>query len=332
MVQTSRRLLPDIPPEAQRLKYHLMAEVVGQNEAVDAVVGVYGMWMAGLAPTNRPVGTFLFLGPTGTGKTHLVEETAVGLHSSVGAMIKIDCAEFQHGHEVAKLVGSPPGYLGHKETLPVLGQGKLTAVTSDRCPISLVLFDEVDKANDAVWNLLLGIMDKATLTLGDNSKVSFRNSMVFMTANTGSREMERLTGAEGVGFTPRAEVDPEKLISTAQGAMRRKFTPEFINRVDKVCVFNTLTQEQLFRILDLELNVLQKQVLGTPTPLVVSVEDGAREELLRAGTDARYGARGLKREIDRLIKEPLANLMAGGQVNKGDVVKVKWGEGMEFWV
>jgi len=197
--------------------------------------GLYQIFLAGMNPPNRPIGTMLFLGPTGSGKTRVIEAAAEVLYGDSNAIVKIDCAEFQHSHEIAKLIGSPPGYLGHRETSPMLTQENLDRMHTDDMKISLVLFDEIEKASDSLWQLLLGILDKATLTLGDNRRVDFSHAMVIMTSNLGAREMSELISG-GIGFAPGKgakhpdnDVD-QKIYRTAVEAARRKFSPEFMNR------------------------------------------------------------------------------------------------------
>ena len=190
------------------------------------------------------MGNLLFLGPTGAGKTRVVEATAEVLFGDPRAVIKVDCAEFQHSHEIAKLIGSPPGYLGHRETHPLITQEALAQYHTEKLKISFLLFDEIEKASDALWQLLLGILDKATLTLGDNRRVDLSQTMIFMTSNLGGGEItELMTG--GMGFAPllrpetQAGLD-EKVERTASEAAKRKFAPEFMNRIDKVVVFHPL--------------------------------------------------------------------------------------------
>src|SRR5450432_3724164 len=178
--------------EAGVLETNLKRLIVGQDEAIQQIVNIYQMHLTGMSAPGRPIGNFLFLGPTGSGKTRIVEATAEALVKNPRAVIKIDCGEFQHSHEIAKLIGSPPGYLGHRETRPLLCQEVLVQHHTDTMQISLVLFDEIEKASDALWNLLLGILDKATLTLGDNRKVDFSRCMIFMTSNVGAAEMSSL--------------------------------------------------------------------------------------------------------------------------------------------
>jgi ATP-dependent Clp protease ATP-binding subunit ClpB len=313
--------------QAEDLENQLRHLVVGQDEAIHQIVRVYQTHVAGLSPAGRPIGNFLFLGPTGSGKTRVVEATAECLLKSPRSIIKIDCAEFQHSHEIAKLIGSPPGYLGHRETHPLLSQEALNQHHTDKVKLSFVLFDEIEKASDAVWNLLLGILDKATLTLGDNRRVDFSAAMVFLTGNLGAAEMSSVLSPR-LGFHVPSFEDNTKLgarISDAGiGAARRKFTPEFINRLDKIVVFKSLGAEELRRIVDIELEMVQRriQTAAADKPFLVNVTDAAREFMLLEGTDFRYGARHLKRAIERLLVQPLSNLMASGQIRRGDCIRV----------
>jgi len=280
-------------------------------------------------PSNRPIGTMLFLGPTGSGKTRVVEAAAEVLFGDPHAIVKIDCAEFQHSHEIAKLIGSPPGYLGHRETSPILTQENLDRMHTKDTKLTLVLFDEIEKASDSLWRLLLGILDKATLTLGDNRRVDFSRAIVIMTSNLGAREMSELISG-GIGFAPgNATTDPlssevdQKLFRTAVEAARRKFLPEFMNRIDKVVVFRGLQEHDLRQILDLELQALQDRIIRTAsTKIFFHCSDAAKELLLREGIDRQYGARSLKRSIEIFLVQPLSNLMATGQVAFGDSVYV----------
>lgn len=317
--------------EAEALESKLRQRVIGQDEAVREIVGVYQTYLAGLTTPARPIGSFLFLGPTGSGKTRTVEAVAEALAGDARAVIKIDCAEYQHGHEIAKLVGSPPGYLGHRETHPLLSQEALNQYQTETLKLSFVLFDEIEKASDALWNLLLGILDKATLTLGDNRRVDFSRTMIFMTGNLGAREIESLVRPK-LGFAPAAYVSSDlsteedtRISQVGIEAARRRFSPEFMNRLDKVVVFNPLGQADLRAILALELDLLRDRIysaIGTTT-VSIRVSDEAREFLLREGTDPRYGARHLKRTLERLLVQPLANLIATSQIQAGDSIQVE---------
>jgi ATP-dependent Clp protease ATP-binding subunit ClpB len=320
--------------EAGKLAGGLHQRIVGQDEAIDAVVSAYQTHMAGMNSPGRPIGNFLFLGPTGSGKTRLVEAMAESLLGSASAVLKIDCAEFQHSHEIAKLIGSPPGYLGHRETSPLLSQETLNQYQTDQVKLSFVLFDEIEKASAAVWNLLLGILDKATLTLGDNRHVDFSRSMIFMTSNLGVAEMTSILRPRpgfAAGETERQrkakgldERAAEKVSRVGLEAARRKFSPEFMNRLDKVVVFKPLGDGELRQILDLELNQLQQRILTSAqaVPFAFSLTGDAKDFLIREGTDAKYGARHLKRAIDRALVQPLSNLIATGQVRAGDSIRV----------
>jgi ATP-dependent Clp protease ATP-binding subunit ClpA len=256
------------------------------------------------------------------------------------AVIKIDCAEFQHSHEIAKLIGSPPGYLGHRETHPLLSQEVLNQYHTDKMKLSFVLFDEIEKASDALWNLLLGILDKGTLTLGDNRRVDFSRALIFMTSNLGAAEMGSIL-RPSLGF---AACEVERLQAAGIGneelntkisragveAARRKFTPEFMNRIDKTVVFRPLGEPELRRILTIELGMVQQRIFNSLSgaPFVFSLTDSARDFLLREGTDLKYGARHLKRAIDRNLVHPLSNLIATGQVRGGDLIRVDCDSGV----
>jgi ATP-dependent Clp protease ATP-binding subunit ClpB len=315
-------------PRAQDFEERLGARIVGQERAVRRMRGLYQIFLAGMNPMNRPIGTMLFLGPTGSGKTRVIEAAAEVLFGDTNGVVKIDCAEFQHSHEIAKLIGSPPGYLGHRETSPMLTQENLDRTHTDELKLTLVLFDEIEKASDALWQLLLGILDKATLTLGDNRRVDFSKCMVVLTSNLGAREMSELISG-GIGFAPGkgvknpdSDVD-QKIYRTAVEAARRKFSPEFMNRIDKVVVFRSLKEHHLRAILDLELQSVQDRIMmSAGTKFVFQCSDEAKDMLLHEGIDYKYGARHLKRSIERFLVYPLSNLVATGQIGLGDLVQV----------
>lgn len=322
--------------DAEKLNHDLHKRIVGQEDAIQEIVSIYQTFLAGMSSPGRPIGNLLFLGPTGSGKTRLVEATAESMLGDMRAVIKIDCAEFQHSHEIAKLIGSPPGYLGHRETHPLLSQEVLNQYHTDKFKVSFVLFDEIEKASDALWNLLLGILDKATLTLGDNRRVDFSRAMIFMTSNLGATEMGSIlrpnlgfSTAESDRRNREGTVDPsmkDKISRSAMESARRKFSPEFMNRLDKVVVFRPLGTPELQEILNIELNVLQQRVFNSSStmPFVFKVAPAARAYLLTEGTDLKYGARHLKRAIERALVHPLSNLVASGQVRGGDLIKVDY--------
>ena len=252
--------------EAEALETRLRQLVIGQDDATAKIVEAYQAFRTGMSPAGRPVGNFLFLGPTGSGKTRIVEATAEALLKDPGGVVKIDCAEYQHSHEIAKLIGSPPGYLGHRETHPMLSQEALNRRYTEDLKLSFVLFDEIEKASDSLWNLLLGILDKATLTLGDNRRVDFSQCMIFMTSNLGAADMSALA-APRLGFHVACSGDGAskaklngKLAAAGVAAARRRFTPEFMNRLDHIVVFRPLGTPELRRIIDIELDVVQQRI------------------------------------------------------------------------
>jgi len=316
-------------PRAKEFEDKLSGLIVGQERAVRRVSGLFQIYLAGMNNPSRPLGTMLFLGPTGSGKTRVVEAAAEVLFGEPHSVVKIDCAEFQHSHEIAKLIGSPPGYLGHRETSPMLTQENLDKAHTDDTKLTFVLFDEIEKASDSLWQLLLGILDKATLTLGDNRRVDFSKTVVIMTSNLGAREMSDMISG-GIGFAPTKtdktrednEIDT-KIYRTALEAAKRKFSPEFMNRIDKVVVFRSLKEHHLRKILDIELKAVQDRITESAgTKFIFECTDPAKEFLLGEGIDLKYGARHLKRAIERFLVYPLSNLVATQQVETGDFVMV----------
>ncbi|MBZ5720186.1 MAG: AAA family ATPase [Acidobacteriia bacterium] len=342
---TSVRELADVPAldvtrhgEATReFEAFLRSKIVGQEPAIEAVTELYQMFLVGMAPPDRPVGNLLFLGPTGSGKTYVVEVVAEALFGNSHAFIKVDCAEFQEHHEISKLIGSPPGYIGHMHTPPLLTQEALSRWHTDKLKLTLLLFDEVEKASEALWQLLLGILDKASLTLGDNSHVDLSQCLIFMTSNLGATEMSGLAEG-GLGFAAqKPQVDAsldEKISRTATEAARRKFSPEFMNRLDKVVVFKTLRPEQLEQILELELTKVQQRITRAvgQSHFTFRCAPDVKSWLLKEGTDPKYGARHLKRVIERNLVYALANLVATGQVASGDCIEIRMkpGGGLAF--
>jgi ATP-dependent Clp protease ATP-binding subunit ClpB len=311
----------------RKLEIFLRSRIVGQDAAIEAVVELYQMLLVGMSAPDRPVGNLLFLGPTGSGKTYVIEVLAEALFGNPHAFVKIDSAEFQQQHEIAKLIGSPPGYIGHMHTPPMLTQEALARWQTENLKLTLLLFDEIEKASEALWQLLLGILDKASLTLGDNSHVDFSQCMIFMTSNLGATEMSNLAEG-GIGFSAQMPLASEnfdaKISRTATEAARRKFSPEFMNRLDRVVVFKTLRPEQLQQILDLELAKVQERITRAvgKSHFTFTCTPEVKKWLLTEGTDPKYGARHLKRVIERNIVYGLANLVATGQVKSGDSVTV----------
>lgn len=330
-MSTSVRLQPKgiLDPHRQtsascQFELALRQQIVGQDDAVEALVELYQVFCAGLNPSGRPIGNLLFLGPTGVGKTRIVEAAAEILFGDSRALIKVDCAEFQHSHEISKLIGSPPGYLGHRETHPLITQEALTKSHRGELKLSFLLLDEIEKASEALWQLLLGILDKGTLTLGDNRRVDLSQTIIFMTSNVGAVQLTELIRG-GMGFVhPSGQAINHldtKMERTAIEAARRKFSPEFINRLDKLVVFHPLKRSQLQEVLQVELRKVQTRVSSaTGNPFRFRITEQARQLLIDEGTDQRYGARHLNRAIERFLIHPLARLLATDQLRPGDLL------------
>jgi ATP-dependent Clp protease ATP-binding subunit ClpA len=298
------------------------SRIVGQPEATEVLANILENHFAGLCDPTRPAGNALFLGPTGTGKTRTVEAMCEGLFGDSRACIKIDCAEFQHSHEIAKLIGSPPGYLGHRETHPVLTQEALNLYHRPGLELGVVLFDEIEKASDALWQLLLGILDKATLTLGDNRTVSFAKTIIIMTSNLGTSEMsDMVKGGFGFRASKPAEVSDKRIEAAAMSACRKKFTPEFMNRIDNTVVFHTLTEDNIKQIMGIEMGLVQSMMWAVGKFLYY-VTPAVKEALMKEGYSKEYGARHLKRAIERHIRLPLARLLGSKQIDPTDRVSI----------
>jgi ATP-dependent Clp protease ATP-binding subunit ClpA len=316
-------------PRGAKMAAQLAERVIGQPESLDAIIPYIQMYQAGLAPEGRPVGVFLLLGPTGTGKTRTVEALAEVLHGNAKNVLRIDCGEYQMEHEVAKLIGAPPGYLGHRETQPLLTQVKLNAVMSEQNNLSIVLFDEIEKAAGSLQRLLLGVLDKATLRLGDNSTVNFERTLIFLTSNLGAREMARELRPEfGLETATVRSIDEgrsgaKRLETVAVAAAKRKFAPEFVNRIDLMLTYQALDAAALEKILELQVRSLQEHLdrrLGERS-FLVELPKRSRQFLLRHGTSVEYGARELKRTMHRFVMQPLAALVAEGRIAPNAVVR-----------
>ena len=306
----------------------LSQKVVGQSAAVTHIVPFLQLAQAGLSPRGRPIGVFLLLGPTGTGKTRTVEVLAEVLHGSDKRFLRVNCGEFQMEHDIAKLIGAPPGYIGHRETVPVLTHENLKAVTSEYSDVSIVLFDEIEKAAPSLTPLLLGILDRATLRLADNNDVNFEHALIFMTSNLGAHEMMNELNPS-FGFqgeaSQRLEEAGVKLQSIALGAVRRRFSPEFVNRIDVIVTYQPLDEGALRTILDHQIHELQEHINSALADrwFEIEVPEECRRFLLQKGTSVRYGARELKRTIHRHLMQPLATMVASGEIEPGSLVRAE---------
>jgi ATP-dependent Clp protease ATP-binding subunit ClpA len=305
----------------------LASKVIGQPGALDAIIPSVQLHLSGLAPEGRPVGVFLLLGPTGTGKTRTVEALAEVLHGDPLKILRIECGEFQSDHEIAKLIGAPPGYVGHAESTPRLTQGALAEVLSPGCELALVLFDEIEKAAPAMTQLLLGILDRAELRLGDGTRVDFSDAIIFLTSNLGAREMLNELNPS-LGFNTGISRDPEEIRTSLERigrhAVRKHFSPEFVNRIDAVVTYRPLEVSSVVAILEQQIAELQQHVhtrLGRSS-FEIEVAPAARYFLIEHGTSAEYGARELRRIVHRHLTQPLAALVANGEVEPGSVVTV----------
>lgn len=317
-----RVIRPTEEPAPADVAAGLSERIIGQPHAIEQIVPFVKTFQANLAPEARPAGVFLLLGPTGTGKTRTVEALAEVLHSSNRHMLKVDCGEYQMEHEVAKLIGAPPGYLGHRETHPVLTQAKLSAITTDRCGLSIVLFDEIEKAAPSMARLLLGILDKGTLRLGDNTVVNFEKSIIFLTSNVGARSiMKQLQPSFGFHSEEDGEAAPDlaKLDTIALNAARKQFSPEFMNRLDAVIAYHPLASTSMKKILDLQLAQLQTHLLRRlgMRGFKLVVQNKAKLFLLNRGASVQYGAREMKRAVHKYLAQPIALMVSEGQVPAG---------------
>jgi ATP-dependent Clp protease ATP-binding subunit ClpB len=322
--------------KASALAARFENRIIGQSVAKEKLVNVIEKFNSGMFDRTKPIASLLFLGPTGSGKTATVEAFVEGLFHSPIRMMKVDCAEFQHSHEIAKLVGSPPGYLGHRETHPYFTNASVTAARSDASGkdiqgFTVILFDEIEKASDALWNLLLGILDKGTLTTGTNEKVDMTSTVIVMTSNIGAAET---SDDKSLGFNTGEQVDDKKREEIVMSAARKKFLPEFLNRLDHVVMFKTLTPDDMEKILPLALEKVQDRiVLGVGTPLFeFRVSEAGMSRLRMDGYDKRYGARFLNRTIEKAISDPLTRLVATEQIEDGDIVVCDYNWIGDAWI
>ncbi|MBP7244564.1 MAG: ATP-dependent Clp protease ATP-binding subunit [Bacteroidia bacterium] len=293
----------------------LKGKVIGQDDAVKKVVKAIQRNRAGLKDPNKPIGTFIFLGPTGVGKTELAKELSRYLFDTQDALIRIDMSEYMEKFAVSRLIGAPPGYVGYEEG------GQLTEKVR-RKPYSIVLLDEIEKAHPDVFNLLLQVLDEGQLTDSLGRKIDFKNTIIIMTSNIGSRQLKDFGQGVGFGTSAKTSQVDEHSRSVIESSLKKAFAPEFLNRIDDVVVFNSLSKEDIFKIIDLELGSLYKRVgeLGYK----VKLTDDAKEFLTDKGYDSSFGARPLKRAIQKYIEDPMAEEIIKGQLSEGDTIELGW--------
>lgn len=314
----------------EEVRTALEASVYGQQEAVDKIVFRLRLQQNCLAPVNRPVGSFFLLGPTGTGKTHMVRTLAEVLHGNPRSVLTINCGEFQMEHEVAKLIGAPPGYLGHRETQPWITQQKVDGIASSRCPLAVILFDEFEKAAKSLDDILLGILDNGMLRLGDSSIVNLEKTLIFFTSNVGSREMEasrREIGLPGV--------KKDRSGNVALSAMRKRYKPEFLNRLDSIVVFSPLTRETARKVLLREVELIRRQVVKQigcglkiwEADLQFNLNRRAEEALLEEGFSEEYGAREIRRVVEKRLLPLLCDVQEKGWLEEPRHLTFGWNRG-----
>ncbi len=327
--QERTRLKPDLrSDEVNQFSETIKNLVVGQERPIRYLTKTYESFRTGLRDTQRPLGVFLFMGPTGVGKTHVVRAVAEALHNNPNAITKIDCAEFQQEHEICRLIGAPPGYLGHGHGT-FFNQEHLDRWCTKENPISILLFDEIEKADYALCDLLLGVLDTGVLGLGDGTEMVFSNTIIVFTSNLGARQMSENI-SKSIGFvSPKNELASNKRelenknYEIAKLAAKKHFSPEFINRLDRIAVFQSLSHEDLRQVLQLEISHFQARVAGfEKNAFTLSCSKEALEFILREGTDLQFGARKLKRAIAEHLIDPLNSMVDTRQIRDSDRIIV----------
>lgn len=304
------------------LQSQLATMVIGQENALSKIIPFIQTYNAGLNPANRPAANILLCGNTGLGKTSTVESLAQIIHGSPKSMIRIDCGEFQMDHEVAKLIGAPPGYLGHRETQPVFTQARINSIKSDNSKLSFILFDEIEKASRGLLQILLGVMDKATLRLGDSSSVDFSDSMIFLSSNLGAKHVNNAL-RDKIGFTnDKTALTNRQIKEIIDREAKKHFSSEFMNRLDEVAFYYPLSPDDLRAIVSRELELLQQHYntrLGTRT-FLLGVGQSMFDFILSVGTSPEFGARELKRKISKHITQDIVALINDNAIPAGSVV------------
>jgi ATP-dependent Clp protease ATP-binding subunit ClpC len=318
-----------VPDEVQKLEEYLRSKVIGQDRAIKQFVRAYEVFLSEMKHPDRPLGVLLFLGPTGVGKTRLVEVFAEYLWKSKDALIKLNCAEFQAAHEISKVIGAPPGYVGHKEVKEnddkqIFTKTRIEKYWNQGPKFTPILFDEIEKAHSAFHKLLLGIFDRGELTTGHNEKIDFRNTLIVMTSNLGAKDVNSFLGDRRYGFQTTSsqtsdQVDQE-IYKISKEAVKSFFDPEIVNRIDRTVVFRPLNSDDLGKILNIELDRIQERIIAANKIIILDVSQRAKNCLLSEGTSKEYGARELSRTIERLLVSKLTRAFSTRQAINGDMV------------
>lgn len=320
------------------LSWRMEGKVVGQDRAVRTLVKALGKYEVKMHDPHKPIAVLLFMGPTGVGKTETVRALAEILLNNRDAFTKVDCGEYQSDHEISKLIGSPPGYIGYKE-INKGTPGRLSQEAIDKWSVdknissaprkpNIILFDEIEKADSALFDILLGGFDEGRMTMGNGEIVDLTRSIIIMTSNLGSTESAKLVTGASIGFHRRAELTSEdldqKLYENAKRITEKFFRIEFLNRVDKMIVFRSLTEEHILKITDLELTKVQRRINLAPRYIPIRPSKEAKQFLAREGFSKKWGARELKRTIERYVTTPVANLLATNDLKTGDVLFINY--------
>ena len=314
--------------QAERLEQHLTRNVIGQERAIRELVKAYENYEAGINDPTKPLASLLFLGPTGSGKTRSLEVFCEYFWGKSNALIKIDCAEFTHSHELSKIIGSPPGYLGHKETQARICKQRLEEHWTDAAPkFSVILFDEIEKAHPDFHQLMLGVMDKGILTLGNNDVVDLKKCFLVMTSNLGAKTVAKHLNNQGLGYTRKETTNDtvdQAVYKTSMECVKKFFEPEFINRIDRTIVFRSLSEESIRSILDIELDRVQRRLNDNKKFIIVGCSKAAKDKLIEEGINLEFGARELRRAIERFLVNKLSRIIATKQVEDGDLIQVDY--------
>ena len=302
------------------MEFELQDSVIGQDEAIQKVVRSIRRNRAGLKDPNKPIGSFIFLGPTGVGKTHLAKVLARYLFDSEEALIRIDMSEYMEKFSVSRLVGAPPGYVGYEEG------GQLTEKVR-RKPYSIILLDEIEKAHPDVYHLLLQVLDDGIITDSLGRRIDFKNAIIIMTSNIGSRQLKDFGLGVGFNTSARETSKGKHSQSVIENALKKTFAPEFLNRIDDIVIFDHLEREDIHKIIDIELGHLYKRV--KEIGYTIEISEKAKDFIVEKGWDAQYGARPLKRAIQRYVEDPLAEEIIKTTISEGDHIMVEAEEGKE---